>query len=228
MGLLAVWYADFFGAQTRGRAALRPVPQALPRLPAAAHDGVERQARHARRRARRLRHRGRSSGASRAPTGSTRFYQLIHQGTRLIPCDFIGFAQSLNPLGEHHDLLIGERLRAGRGAGVRQDRRGGARRGDAGAGRAAPRRSRATGPPTRSWPSGSRPQRSARSSRSTSTACSPRARSGASTRSTSGASSWARRWRSGSFPSSSRRRARARSRQLDERLDPPLQDGPDS
>ena len=50
--------------------------------------------------------RRRSTGASPAPTASTRFYQLIHQGTRLIPCDFIGFCRSLNPLGDHHDLLM--------------------------------------------------------------------------------------------------------------------------
>ena len=45
-------------------------------------------------------------GASRGTNGQHSFYQLIHQGTRLIPCDFIAFHQSLNPLGRHHDLLM--------------------------------------------------------------------------------------------------------------------------
>ena len=71
MGLLAVWYGDFFGAQTGGRAAVRAVPEALPRLPPAADDGVERQARHARRAGGRLRDRRRLSGASPARTAST-------------------------------------------------------------------------------------------------------------------------------------------------------------
>ena len=105
MGLLAVWYADFFGAETGGRPALRPVPQALPRLPAAADDGEQRQARHARRRAGRLRH-GPIYWGEPGTNGQHSFYQLIHQGTRLIPCDFIGFCQTLNPLGDHHDLLM--------------------------------------------------------------------------------------------------------------------------
>ena len=59
--------------------------------------------------------------------GQHSFYQLIHQGTRLIPCDFIGFMHSNNPLGDHHDLLIVERLRPERGARLRQNARAGAR-----------------------------------------------------------------------------------------------------
>ena len=53
--------------------------------------------------------------------GQHSFYQLIHQGTRLIPCDFIAFAKPLNPLGRHHDMLIANVLRTNRGAGLRQD-----------------------------------------------------------------------------------------------------------
>ena len=106
MGLLAVWYTDFFGAADGRRPALRPVPQALPRLPAAADDGEQRQARHARRRAGRLPDRRRSTGASRGPTASTRSTSSSTRGPRLIPCDFIGFCQTLNPLGQHHDLLM--------------------------------------------------------------------------------------------------------------------------
>jgi glucose-6-phosphate isomerase len=59
--------------------------------------------------------------------GQHRFYQLIHQGTRLIPVDLIGFGKTLNPLGDHHDIL--QRVCAGPGAGVRQDGTGGAGRG---------------------------------------------------------------------------------------------------
>ena len=71
MGLLGVWYDDFFGAETRRRAAVQPVPQALPRLPPAARHGVQRQVGDARRDARSTRHRADRAGASRAPTGST-------------------------------------------------------------------------------------------------------------------------------------------------------------
>ncbi len=71
MGLLAVWYGDFFGAQTAGVMPYEPVPEALPRLPPAADDGVERQARHARRAARRLRDGRRLLGRARARTAST-------------------------------------------------------------------------------------------------------------------------------------------------------------
>ena len=55
--------------------------------------------------------------------GQHSFYQLIHQGTKLIPVDLIGFGKALNPIGDHHDLLIVERVRAGRGARVRHDGR---------------------------------------------------------------------------------------------------------
>ena len=71
MGLLAVWYGDFFGAQTVGVMPYEPVPEALPRLPAAADDGVERQARHARRARASTTRPARSTGASRARTAST-------------------------------------------------------------------------------------------------------------------------------------------------------------
>ena len=71
LGLLTVWYADFFGVARHRRDAVRAVPEAVPRLPAAADDGVQRQARHAGRHARRLPRPARSTGASRAPTAST-------------------------------------------------------------------------------------------------------------------------------------------------------------
>ncbi len=107
MGLLSHLVQRVLRGADRGRAALRPVPEALPRLPAAADHGEQRQAGDPRR--------GRPSPTTRpAPivwgepgtNGQHSFYQLIHQGTRLVPCDFIGFAHSLNPLGEHHDILM--------------------------------------------------------------------------------------------------------------------------
>ena len=100
-----------------------PVPEALPRLPPAADDGVERQARDARR--------ARTSTTRPAPifwgepgtNGQHCFYQLIHQGTTLIPCDLIGVrARRSTRSATTTTSCIVERLRAGRGARVRQDR----------------------------------------------------------------------------------------------------------
>jgi len=105
MALLSIWYNDFFGAHT---VAVLPYEQYLKRFPAYLQqltmesngksvtvDGV-------------------AVGCNTSPVywgepgtnGQHSFYQLIHQGTRLIPCDFIGFGQTLNPLGDHHDLLL--------------------------------------------------------------------------------------------------------------------------
>ena len=106
MGLLAVWYNDFFGAQT---VAVLPYEQYLkrfPGLPAAADDGEQRQARHARRHATSTTTPGPIYWGEPGTNGQHSFYQLIHQGTRLIPCDFIAFAKPLNPLGRHHDMLL--------------------------------------------------------------------------------------------------------------------------
>ena len=201
MGLLGVWYTDFFGAQT---VAVLPYEQYLKRFPAYLQqltmesngkhvtlDGVEVDY-----------DTGPIYWGEPGTNGQHSFYQLIHQGTRLIPCDFIAFAQaaqSARPAPRHAD---GERLRPDRSAGVRQDARAGQGGGHAGLARAAPR--------LRGQPSVEHhPRRAAHAgdaraswSRSTSTACSPRAPSGTSTRSTSGASSWARCWPSASFPSS--------------------------
>ena len=105
MGLLALWYNDFFGAQT---VAVLPYEQYLKRFPAylqqltmesnGKHDTLD----------------GREVTYATSPiywgepgtNGQHSFYQLIHQGTRLIPCDFIAFNQTLNPLGRHHDILL--------------------------------------------------------------------------------------------------------------------------
>ena len=106
MGLLGVWYGDFFGAET---VAVLPYDQYLKRFPAYLQqldDGEQRQARHARRRARSTTRPAPIYWGEPGTNGQHSFYQLIHQGTQLIPCDFIGFGQSLNPLGEHHDLLM--------------------------------------------------------------------------------------------------------------------------
>jgi glucose-6-phosphate isomerase len=105
MGLLAVWYGDFFGAQTAG---VFPYDQYLHRFPAYLQQlTMESNGKHVTLDGARVDY---DTGAiywgEPGTNGQHSFYQLIHQGTRLIPCDFIGFIQSLNPLGEHHDLLI--------------------------------------------------------------------------------------------------------------------------
>jgi len=105
MGLLAIWYNDFFGAQT---VAVLPYEQYLKRFPAYLQQLT-------------MESNGKSvtlDGAAvdyatgaiywgePGTNGQHSFYQLIHQGTRLIPCDFIAFSQALNPLGRHHDMLM--------------------------------------------------------------------------------------------------------------------------
>jgi glucose-6-phosphate isomerase len=105
LGLLTVWYTDFFDAQT---VAILPYEQYLKRFPAYLQQlTMESNGKHV------------TLDGKRVPTetgpiywgepgtnGQHSFYQLIHQGTRLIPCDFIGFYKSLNPLGRHHDMLM--------------------------------------------------------------------------------------------------------------------------
>ena len=105
LGLLSVWYNDFFGAQT---VAVLPYEQYLKRFPAYLQQLT-------------MESNGKFVDLDGAPVGvdtgpiyfgepgtngQHSFYQLIHQGTRLIPCDFIAFDEPLNPLGRHHDLLI--------------------------------------------------------------------------------------------------------------------------
>jgi glucose-6-phosphate isomerase len=105
LGLLTIWYTDFFGAET---VAVLPYEQYLKRFPAYLQQlTMESNGKHV----------TREGAAVDYPTGPVywgepgtngqhSFYQLIHQGTRLIPCDFIAFAQALNPLGPHHDMLL--------------------------------------------------------------------------------------------------------------------------
>jgi glucose-6-phosphate isomerase len=105
MGLLAVWYSDFFGSQTSG---VFPYDQYLHRFPAYLQQlTMESNGKHVTVDGAHVDY---DTGAiywgEPGTNGQHSFYQLIHQGTRLIPCDFIGFAHSLNPLGRHHDLLM--------------------------------------------------------------------------------------------------------------------------
>ncbi len=105
MGLLAVWYSDFFDAQT---IAVLPYEQYLKRFPAYLQQlTMESNGKHVTLKGARVDYQtGPIYWGEPGTNGQHSFYQLIHQGTRLIPCDFIGFAQSLNPIGEHHDLLL--------------------------------------------------------------------------------------------------------------------------
>jgi glucose-6-phosphate isomerase len=105
MGLLAVWYSNFFGAQT---VAVFPYDQYLKRFPAYLQQLTMES------NGKRVTLAGEGVNYDTGPiywgepgtNGQHSFYQLIHQGTRLIPTDLIGFAQTLNPLGDHHDLLM--------------------------------------------------------------------------------------------------------------------------
>jgi glucose-6-phosphate isomerase len=105
LGMLGVWYTDFFGAQT---VAVLPYEQYLKRFPAYLQQlTMESNGKHVTLAGKEVNY---NTGAiywgEPGTNGQHSFYQLIHQGTRLIPCDFIGFAKSLNPLGRHHDMLL--------------------------------------------------------------------------------------------------------------------------
>ena len=105
MGLLGVWYNDFFGAQT---VAVLPYEQYLKRFPAYLQQLTMES------NGKRVTLLGKEIDYQTGPiywgepgtNGQHSFYQLIHQGTKVIPCDFIGFYKTLNPLGRHHDLLM--------------------------------------------------------------------------------------------------------------------------
>ncbi len=105
MGLLTVWYTNFFGTST---VAVLPYDQYLDRLPAYLQQlTMESNGKHVRQDGERVSYEtGPIYWGEPGTNGQHSFYQLIHQGTRLIPCDFIGFCQSLNPVGNHHDLLM--------------------------------------------------------------------------------------------------------------------------
>ena len=105
MGLLAVWYNDFFGAQT---VAVLPYEQYLKRFPAYLQQlTMESNGKHVTLDGNKVTYdTGPIYWGEPGTNGQHSFYQLIHQGTRLIPCDFIAFNKTLNPLGRHHDMLL--------------------------------------------------------------------------------------------------------------------------
>jgi glucose-6-phosphate isomerase len=105
MGLLAIWYNDFFGAQT---VAVLPYEQYLKRFPAYLQQlTMESNGKHVTLAGKKIKNDTSPIYWGEPGTnGQHSFYQLIHQGTRLIPCDFIAFSKPLNPLGRHHDMLI--------------------------------------------------------------------------------------------------------------------------
>jgi glucose-6-phosphate isomerase len=105
MGLLAVWYNNFFGAQT---IAVLPYDQYLKRFPAYLQQlTMESNGKHVTLDGTEVSYQtGPIYWGEPGTNGQHSFYQLIHQGTKLIPCDFIALAQSLNPLGRHHDILL--------------------------------------------------------------------------------------------------------------------------
>jgi len=105
MGLLSVWYNNFFGAET---VAVLPYDQYLKRFPAYLQQlAMESNGKHVTLDGRPVNYQtGPIYWGEPGTNGQHSFYQLIHQGTRLIPCDFIGFCRALNPLGRHHDLLM--------------------------------------------------------------------------------------------------------------------------
>ncbi|MBV9390562.1 MAG: glucose-6-phosphate isomerase [Verrucomicrobia bacterium] len=105
LGLLTVWYADFFKAQT---VAVLPYDQYLKRFPAYLQQlTMESNGKHVTLDGARVDYEtGSIFWGEPGTNGQHSFYQLIHQGTKLVPCDFIGFCQSLNPLFSHHDLLM--------------------------------------------------------------------------------------------------------------------------
>jgi glucose-6-phosphate isomerase len=105
VGLLGLWYDDFFGAQTM---AVLPYEQYLKRFPAYLQQlTMESNGKHVTLSGATVDYQtGAVYWGEPGTNGQHSFYQMIHQGTKLIPCDFIAFAQTLNPLGRHHDLLL--------------------------------------------------------------------------------------------------------------------------
>jgi glucose-6-phosphate isomerase len=105
LGLIGIWYNNFFGAQT---VAILPYDHYLGRLPAYLQQlDMESNGKHVDLAGNTVDYQtGPIIWGQPGTNGQHAYYQLIHQGTKLIPCDFIGFSQALNPLGRHHDLLM--------------------------------------------------------------------------------------------------------------------------
>ena len=138
MGLLGVWYTDFFGTQT---VAVLPYEQYLKRFPAYLQQlTMESNGKH-------VTLSGAAVDYATGPVfwgepgtnGQHSFYQLIHQGTPLIPCDFIAFVETLNPLGRHHDMLLANVFAQTQALAFGKTADGGPRGRHAGMARAAPR-----------------------------------------------------------------------------------------
>jgi glucose-6-phosphate isomerase len=194
MGSLAVWYNDFFGAQTVG---VFPYEQYLKRFPAYLQQlTMESNGKHVTLDGTAVTYQtGPIYWGEPGTNGQHSFYQLIHQGTKLIPCDFIAFAQPLNRIGRHHDMLLANVFAQAEALAFGKT----------------PEQVKAEGTPDWLVPhrvfEGDRPssaslrRRSASWLPSTSTLCLLRAPFGASTRSTNGASSSARCWPNVSFRS---------------------------
>jgi glucose-6-phosphate isomerase len=105
MGLLGIWYSNFFGAET---VAVLPYEQYLKRFPAYLQQlTMESNGKHVTLQGKPVSYKtGPIYWGEPGTNGQHSFYQLLHQGTHLIPCDFIGFAEPLNPLGQQHELLL--------------------------------------------------------------------------------------------------------------------------
>ena len=199
MALLSIWNTDFLGAET---VAVLPYENYLKRFPAYLQQLVMES------NGKSITLDGQTVNYDTSPmywgepgtNGQHSFYQLIHQGTRLIPCDFIAFANALTPLGRHHDLLIAnvfaqaEALAFGKTAAAGESGR------HAGVARAAPGVRRQPALERDSRRAVHARQFSARWSPFTNTSSSPRARSGTSILSTNGALNSARFSPKGSFP----------------------------
>ena len=226
MGLLSVWYSDFFGAQTSG---VFPYDQYLHRFPAYLQQlTMESNGKHVTVDGAHVDYEtGAIYWGEPGTNGQHSFYQLIHQGTRLIPCDFIGFCQLQQPARPPPRPADVQRLRPGRGAGLRQN---------------APSRCARRGRPEEVVPhrvmEGNRPSNTILAERLDPETLGAlvalyehsvftQGASGGSTPSTSGGSSWARSWPWRSSPScEAEAGAEAAPRQLDQRADPPLPQRP--
>ncbi len=105
LGVIGIWYNNFFGAET---VAILPYDHYLGQMPAYLQQlDMESNGKHVDLEGRQVNYQtGPIIWGQPGTNGQHAFYQLIHQGTKLVPCDFIGFCQALNPLGRHHDLLM--------------------------------------------------------------------------------------------------------------------------
>jgi glucose-6-phosphate isomerase len=144
LGLLTLWYIEFFDVRT---VAVLPYEQYLNRLPAYLQQlTMESNGKSVTLDGHKVTYEtGPIYWGEPGTNGQHSFYQLIHQGTRLIPCDFIAFAQALNPLGRHHNMQLANVFPQTEALAVRQDSRAGQGRGHAGLAGAAPRLRGATG-----------------------------------------------------------------------------------